>query len=496
MMIGCSGGGGHNAAINGIIDSYSDDKQIFLRTYPPKTQKSRESASEIDLIYRGLTLMSLPLIGPLIKFIMFYTYLPVLPQKTLVEQEVQSLFSKDSVDRKYIDMLLDVYPAGHESAALWNVLQKMDQTADLKKLINLQEKSDEANYQSIVNYYKKILREAAEKGEPFTELVSTQAMGLPALCDAVIAYNEWVEEQRAQRKDFLPTPVIIHQYMTDLATEGAVHFFNPLSSLSKKQQQQMKLYGVGLSENLLKKKLPGHAFSSIQDIIPDQNPMIRKGFKDSSCDHSASLGQKTIELRLDGELELFSIEAQENIASIMLGSQAGNDSYEYIESCLQNGCDKVFIFGGKNNRELYDKIQNLIDSDRKRYAGKIIPLGNQSDRPIAALMSRSNTVIIRGGGLSVMEQMAMNHSCAQSIFIHHGNTKEKELTSGISWEDHNVEKLITFLKGKNVHSQKTSPSLAREDLSRVNTKRKAISSKSSKKTHSEKTKKQSSRKQI
>jgi effector protein SdbA len=465
-MIGCSGGGGHNTAIKGIIDDYYAQKKIThkksypaLVRYSPVEEKERESCSRANLIHAGLTFMSIPVIGSCIKSILFYTYLPALPDKELVMDEVKVLVSDDR-EREYIDMLLDVYPAGHESAAIWNILQRNDQTQDLKKLLALQGKNDEDNCEIIFTFYTNILKKAALEGDPFTEIISTQAMGLPALCDAVIFYNTWIREENRSDPE-----ITIHQYMTDLATEGAVHFFHPLSKLNSQQQAQMKLYGIEMTKGINNTYLSRHSFQDVMDIPPKNNPMVRSGFKDPNFDHSQSFDRE-VTLILDGEDKPFIIKPYENIVSIMLGSQAGNDSFEYITSCLESGAEKVFVFGGKSNPILYSRIFELIASNLEKYEGKIIPLNHQSDCPIAALMSRSNTVIIRGGGLTVMEQMAMNHSSEQSIFIHHPDSSHGSLTSGIIWEDHNVEKLIKFLHKKNIYSAKISPALASRYLHR------------------------------
>jgi effector protein SdbA len=246
--------------------------------------------------------------------------------------------------------------------------------------------------------------------------------------------------------------------MTDLPTVGAVHFFNPLSTLSTKQQQQMKLYGVGMKEEIINHFFPrGPMFKDIFDIPSDKNPMVRAGFIDGNLDNSAKF-HEPVSITLAGEKNAYAINKGEQIASIMLGSQASNDTVEYIESLFNNGMSKVFVFGGKTP-VILEKINKIL-TKHPEYTDRIIPLGNQSDREIAPLMSRSNMVIIRGGGLSVMEQLSMKHNTEQTILIHHANSTKKDLTSGISWEDNNVKSLLVNLKERKVHSEKTSPQRA------------------------------------
>ncbi len=92
-------------------------------------------------------------------------------------------------------MLLDVYPAGYASVAIWNILQRDGQVEDLKKLVCLQAKSDKENYSIVKNYILNALKNAVDGKTPYTEMISTQAMALPALCDAVMEYNKWLEKK-------------------------------------------------------------------------------------------------------------------------------------------------------------------------------------------------------------------------------------------------------------------------------------------------------------
>lgn len=457
LMIGCSGGGGHIAAIQGLRGffegKYGDG--VDLPNYRPVLYEDKQDSATKDQIARGVGIMHLPVVGRAIRAAVSLTAFPELPNANNLHDEITALSNKEKgKERPYIDMLLDVYPAGYESAAIWNVLQRNDKTSELKKLIKLQSLSDKENHQDVLTYYFNALKNAAEANSPYTEIVSTQAMALPGLCDAILTYNKWLEAN----PQIQAPHVKIHQYMTDLPTKGAVHFFNALATLSFEQQQQMKLYGVGMQEEILQHFFPnGNQFSDIFDIPAEDNPMVRPGFKQGILDNSAKFHEQ-VTITLSGEEHPFIINAQEQIAAIMLGSQASNDTIEYIETMLENGMDKVFVFGGKMP-VIQQKISEIIKK-HPEYNDKIIPLGNQGDKEIAPLMSRANLVVIRGGGLSVMEQLAMNHSEEQSVLIHHANSTEKELTSGISWEDDNVKYLITDLQRRNVYTAKTSPEQA------------------------------------
>lgn len=454
LMVGCSGGAGHISAILGIEQSLrlkDDDILMHFEPYTPVLahQKPQKTSTK-EQIYKGAQIMHAYGLGkPLQKFIEL-TPIPLLPKATELSEEVAALSHKEAVrgERNYIDILLDVYPEGYENAAIWNILQRNDKTDTLRKLIALQSINDTRNYQVVYDYFLNLLCDAEKTGKEYTEIISTQAMAIPALCDAVKDYNAIRNKQ-----------ITLHQYLTDLPTEGAIHFFNVLSTLSPEQQQQIKLYAVNIEENILNHFFPnGYHFNAVYTIPASENPMVRAGFKNQTCDNSLK-ADEDLTLTFQKETTPWLIHANEQIASIMLGSQASNDTVEYVETLLKNGINKVFIFGGKN-KIISNKIDEIIDKNPD-YKEKIVRLDNQSDQEIAPLMTRSNIVIIRGGGLSVMEQMAMPHNPEQVVLLHHADSPDKApLTSGIPWEDSNANELIRYLSKKNIYVAKTSPKLA------------------------------------
>jgi len=452
LMIGCSGGTGHNSAIESIAQTLEAQQVVLYKHVVTKAQ-DRTSSSERTFIYRVLAMMNAPVFRVPLKIILPYTTYPLLPRTDMIMQEVENLSQLQKDQRTYVDMLLDVYPAGYENAAIWNVLQKQDRTEELRKLIALQERSDREHHDRVYEYFYTKLIHAAVQDHPFTEVISTQAMSLSALCDAVRDYNAYLVENNSAAP-----AIMIHQYMTDLATEEAVHFFQPLSRLTPDQQKYITLYGVDCDDAIMQYFFPlpqGHHFRAVMAVDPKDNPMVRAGFKHQDCDNSGKFSENVI-LKFNNEPDQIVL-PDEHIATIMLGGQGGDEAYRYIAELLDAGCEKVFVFGGKTNPTVSHYIQQWI-ADEPLYAKRIIPLGYQGDRSIAALMSRSDVVITRGGGVSIMEQMAMNHSSQQVILIHHADSYDRMLTSGVSWEDANAAALVVYMKAQGVHSQKTSPS--------------------------------------
>ncbi|WP_058535479.1 hypothetical protein [Legionella saoudiensis] len=452
LLLGCSGGGGHISAILGIEQSLKItyfSNEIELPLYTPVLAEQKPPAASI---HTGANIMHAYGVGKPLQKLIELTPIPLLPNAHALDEEIKNLSKKEQTNgsRCYIDMLLDVYPEGYESAAVWNILQRNEKTSTLKKLIALQSMSDTFNYQIVYDYFMKTLQDAELQGSPYTEIISTQAMALPALCDVVKDYN-------ASRP--IESRIIINQYLTDLPTLGAVHFFNVLATLTPTQQQQMRLYGINMTDDVIQHFFPqGNHFNKIYNVPPDRNPMVRTAFKDSAYDNSDNFHEE-VTLSFQKEQSPYTIAPGEQIASIMLGSQAGADTVKYIEPLLKCGMERVFVFGGKN-KSLSDKIDELI-STHEEYRDRIVRLDNQGDKEISALMTRSNIVVTRGGGLSVMEQMAMSHNSEQIVLIHHADAPENApLSSGISWEDSNVDMLIDYLQQNDTYAQKTSPGLA------------------------------------
>ena len=277
LLIGCSGGGGHNSAIKAIAQWYMA-QEYQLTTYDPvKSDDDRieriQDSPQYKKIMSGLSWSYGEYLGRFIRWLLPKTPFPLLPTPNSIETEVDKL-STNNKEKPYVDMLLEVYPSGYENAAIWNCLQKNDKIDELNKLITFQEQNDKENYDEVYEYFTNMLENAREDREPYTEIVSTQAMSLPALCDAVKDYNE-----RHKHND-LVEPVLIKQYMTDLPTKGAVHYFESLSRLSDDQRAQMQLFGVDFSEEIQQEfGLDEPPFASIKNIHPAENPMVRDGFK-------------------------------------------------------------------------------------------------------------------------------------------------------------------------------------------------------------------------
>lgn len=496
LLIASSGGGGHISAILGLI-SYLKAACLHCEfdTYTPKQAPKRDNPkAKVVKVGAHVTnqegyfsFISTNVIQPLFK----QTPLPVFPTLSAIYEEVQRLESTQA--RPYLDMLLDIYPSGYEYAAIWNIHQKEGYIEDLKKMIAYQPEADKLNWKASKTYFSELLDKAVLEGRPYTEIISTQVLSIPALCEVVYHYN-----QRYKTIQNIPK-LYIHQYFTDLPTKGATHFFRSLNNIKLRHKSQMILYGVGLNNKIIQSELlSSTAYHKLVDIPPNANPMVRPAFKKNSnslhdsFERSCKITFKAYEY-IDGEpvdlnyIDEISISPKSKVASITLGSQACCDTLSYIHDLLTEEIDKIFVFGGYKNHiypyldEIVTKIASIYDNKTKKALSdhaqsynefreylkkKIVVLGHQDDKNTQSILTRSDIVIKRGGGLSVMEEMSLLHHPDQIILIHHADADSvtSEPTSGISWEDENTNTLIQYLRKKGLFVKKTTPRLFLKDL--------------------------------
>jgi len=312
-------------------------------------------------------------------------------------------------------------------------------------MVAQQQLSDIEHYQAVKQYFYNELMQKYRQGKPYTVLISTQAMSLSALCDAVIEYNQFVKMGNR------PAPKVkIHQYMTDLPTKGAVHFFKPLQKLTLEQRRQIYLYAVDFEESVANHfHLMDPPFAGLINIAPENNPLVRLGFRNPMLKQIALDSNITLRVQKSPRGEVtHTIRSDQKIASIMLGSQARGATVDYAKALLANNQhDKIFVFTG-NNKQVRRQIEALDDR-------RLVILNNQDDIHMAPVFVRSETLFISGGGMGILENMAMPHQPDKKIFIHQKQDAKRKLTSGIKWEDANVTKFIEHSSKRGIQAQRT-----------------------------------------
>ncbi len=427
--------------------------------------------------------------------------------------------ARNPLERPYVDLLLDFYTFGYEMTAIFNALQRGDKIKELLSTVNKQAANDQIHYVFIKSRMIEHLKNQAEQGTPYTSIISTQPQSLGALCDAVEWYNEtYVPNQNArlasiqsriiELKETIQMiersidenasfytqwfkftwfqlltlhlakrslnllqnetahisenlkPLQIHEYMTDLPTQGAVHFSSSLERLTIKQRQYLNVYCVGKPNA----ELTALSDLKLYPLSVEENPMLREAFRDSVRLKAYAHHVKMSVPFAKGEIMCHrEIPAAAKVASIMLGSLGGDASAAYILPLLNKGYAPIFVFGAQGNQTIMDMIERLPEGKRKN----IIALGNQPDTTIAPIMTRSDCVITRSGGLSTMEQMALPIIQNKLVLIHHKNPEPGAhvLTSGLPWEDGNADCMIKHFELHHVVAKKTCPRLIYQALS-------------------------------
>ncbi|KGP63077.1 protein SdbA, partial [Legionella norrlandica] len=490
LIIASSGGVGHISATHGIINELQNkNKEVIITQHHAELYKNRPFSINGWLVRMGVWFTYIPFFDGLLKGFMRFIGYPVLPSYRIFWDQMSKIQQSETIKengvetgrtRPYVDMLLDIYPEGYEYTAFNNATHLAANIDDIQTMISFKGNVEDDN-KSIA--YKNILQrltKAASQGTPYTRLISTQALSLGAICDAVKDYNTRFLPAFNAKRGTHYTPITIDQYMTDLPSLGCCHFMNNLEELTADQRQFVEIHAVNMSqpfEQAYFSKEQG--FKAVHNIEPRNNPMIRNGFKDislvkytdktKSCDLYFKVYKKERQdaLPIENGKQKMTIKAHAKVASIMIGSLAANASTDYVKHLLNKDYDHIFVFGGLNDSmaKRIDKIiNNYPVSQREAMRNKIILLGNQSDIEMAPIMTRSNCVVIRGGGLSVMEQMAMPIMEDKIVLMHHEDNNNAPLTSGLSWEDGNTDKLIEYLSQHDVYAVKTSPSICPHNL--------------------------------
>ncbi|HAU1636775.1 TPA: Dot/Icm T4SS effector SdbA [Legionella pneumophila] len=485
LIIASSGGTGHISATHGIINDLQSKKDnVVITQHHAELYKNKPFSITSALIRIGVWFTSLPILEDILKGVMRFIGYPVLPSSSIFWDQMSKIQQSETKNengietgrtRPYVDMLLDIYPEGYEYTAFNNATHLTSSIEDIQTMISFKGHVEEDNRNIVYQNILQRLMRAAKQNTPYTRLISTQALSLGAICDAVKYYNTvFLPVYNAERGTSYQ-PITIDQYMTDLPSLGCIHFMNNLEELTSEQRQLMEVHAVNMSEPFKEAHFgKEQGFKAVHNIDPRNNPMIRNAFKDPSLTKYLDKTQafdlhfnvykkeKQNALPVLNGKETITIKPHAKIASIMIGSLAANASADYAKYLLNQGYDHIFLFGGLND-SIATSIDQIINSypasRRDEIRKKIILLGNQSDVEMAPIMTRSNCVVIRGGGLSVMEQMAMPIMDEKIILLHHEDNEDGPLTSGLSWEDGNADKLIEYLSEKGAYAKKTSPGL-------------------------------------
>lgn len=472
LLIGCGGGSGHNKAVRQkkkyLIKERGYTKANFPSHLPNLPQEKKFQFKKAPVEVASIVSHSIPGISHLIQQLMEKLGIPHIPKIQDIYEEMERLRAEQKgedgtlKERDYLDMMLDLfpYPTGFLYVALYNVMHKRSTAKALTASTQYQNYVNEQNNKYVENQIYKKLEDSYRAGQPYTDVISTQLMALPGLCEAVNQFNIKYH-----------TKIMVHQYMTDLPTEGAHHFFAALSSLSPSQRQVMYLYGVDFqgSPKVLRyiKKIETEPFAKIFNIDPQNNPMVRAGFRD----------KKLLDISYDKKVDLYvqmatgpdkkyTIMPQEKIAYIMQGGLAGNDTIGYAlelaKIVIEKKClySKIFVFNGAAPH-IYEPLKNAIKNlhesrrDLNIQESEIIYLVNQDDKHSPAIRVRADA-ILGGGGLTIMEELTIPHLPQQTILFSSKRDSRGHFVLGHPWENKNVDRFISGFETKVEKMAKTS----------------------------------------
>lgn len=480
LILACSGGVGHISAAQGIIDHMkARNPQVQVTKHQATLYVNKPTSATGLMLRMALWVSSVPGLGFLFKFLLSSLGYPDLPDYSTFWEQMDKLQNAETVqdgnglkgrERSYVDVLVDFYDSGYEFTALNNASHLSLNAQSLKKLLAHKASVEKSNYQSVYIKTLNMLKKAAENQHPFTQLISTQALSLDAICDAVIDYNQIFLPLFNQKNGTDYSNIYIEQYLTDLPEPGCVNFLKNLDCLTNAQKSILEIHAVNIREPIKAAFFnKEQGFKAIYNIAPNHNPMVHAGFKDTKLqDYTQFSKPQTLTfLDKDNYRQSAIINAHAKVASIMIGSLAANASVDYVKHLLDKDYDHIFIFGGLNNR-IAPEIDAILEIyppvEQDKIKQKMILLPPQTDIEMAPIMARSHYVIIRGGGLSVMEQMAIPIMRDKTVLVHHDDTSNDSLTSGIDWEDSNTDALIYYLRQKGCRAFKTSPTKGLDGL--------------------------------
>lgn len=290
LILACSGGTGHISAAKGIINEVlKKNPQAVIPQYEASLYKHHPFALAGFFIRLGVWAGSIPVLRSIVNFIAHRLGAPSMPNYHVFWEQMEKIKRSETVLkngkeqgmlRPYIDVLLDLFAAGYEFTAYNNAAHLSLTSKDTMTMSTYKGSVEGHNHASIFKGVIGHLIGQAQNGTPYTQVISTQALSLKAICDAVLYYNNsFLPTYNETHKTSYPA-LSIAQYMTDLPSLGCAHFMDNLENLTYEQRQLIELHAVYMSEPIKASYFDtNHGFKAIHEISPKQNPMVRAAFK-------------------------------------------------------------------------------------------------------------------------------------------------------------------------------------------------------------------------
>jgi effector protein SdbA len=421
LIIASSGGGGHISAAESLIEQLKN--QVYPKILPQHYQKKPSSKwiSLETLIQFACFLSQLPGLKK---------YLPIqFPSVKQLQQEIEQLNRKNEQKQKcYIDFMLDIQPNGYCFVALFNHLQKLAHPNSLYHIVKHQDVMDKFYKRYIRQQIYSHLIDELAKGQAYDVVLSTQAIGIPAICSAIALYNEQRKELARQYQCKVPE-IQLHQFITDIPQRSAQHYLKPLESLNYLEKQCVTLHLIDLKQHnyFLEKK---HCHR-IYRYHPDQNPMIRHAFRQQT--EKLPFAVHCISI-----LNHFIVKTpKEKLALILLSSSNGNIILDYLKSLFHMKIQHVVI-AGQISLEISETISTLKPEKSQLY----LP-GFLASQDLSKLLKETDILVLKAGGLSIMEIASTHLPKTCFIGIHQAQSNaQTEADKGLAWEEGNAQWLL------------------------------------------------------
>jgi hypothetical protein len=349
LIISSSGGGGHISAAQSLIEQYQQHAKILAyHTAQKPSQKSFSSESILEYL---MLLPHLPGIRDLIK----QGFKIELPTLAALKQEYAQLIYQQAKNpyRLYIDFLLDWMPNGYLMTALFNLMQRQNHGLSLQALVKNQGMVDQFYKKTIYQQLKQVLLQAGQNGHPYDAIISTQALGIPAICQAVMHYNLQIARQHLDYP-----PIEIHQFITDIPHQFAKHYLSPLQHLQFLEKSFFNIHLLNIHDEVsfIQHK---HA-KKVWRYEINENPMIRPSLHQAPP--KLPYGIKIVH----AAKEQITILPKNRLAVVMLSSASGQISLDYLLSLINLKIEHIALVG-RVPPSLAKKISDLAQEHSKIY---------------------------------------------------------------------------------------------------------------------------------
>ncbi len=287
-------------------------------------------------------------------------------------------------------------------------------------------------------------------------VIDTQPLGTKPLLRAIRVYNAKYN-----------TKVRLEKYITDVPTKGAVHFFSRMQRLSDRERKDLDVMAIApfLEKGQTEKEFwYKHTKLPAKQIHILQNPFLRKEFFPYIGKNREETAEKNGAFSIpmtpfsSAKKQTLSLKKNAFLITFILGANPPKKAlYSYIEKLQKMSftipCFAVFCGCTEDIHQLCNPFST---SQKGSICTHILPL--QTASTIAPLIHRSDLLIMKSGGQTVMEALGV---ATGDMYIHSEHT---EGIQGIAcWEKNNAEYLMQK-RGAKIVSTKSFSSLLQESI--------------------------------